>query len=207
MSSDQRMPKQLVYSSSGPRFRAKKDLKKCKINKKKTAAQLAGEFFFSNLLKSSSFSATYYGEGSYLFSQDLSFSSAMPLQRAYYEGLISLWVTRLAEERGAVGGSRVSPFTLQERSPRGAEGIQSLAQPVGGDTTANTLTSPLIRTWKYLVFGEEREELEIMSPFNSAAVILPFMPSSAFLGLMLLLLFFHECILQGRCIKDAGEMH
>lgn len=118
-------------------------------------------------------------------------------------------MTRLAEERGAGGGSRASPFTLQERSRRGAEGIQSLVQPVGGDTTENMLTSPLIRTWKYLVLGKEREELEIMSRFNSAAVILPFMPSSAFLGLMLLLLllFFHECILGERCIKDAGEMH
>lgn len=45
----------------------------------------------------------------------------MPLQCADYEGLISLWVTRLAEERrGGVGGGvggHVSPFTLQERKP------------------------------------------------------------------------------------------
>lgn len=60
----------------------------------------------------------------------------------------------------------MSPFTLQERSPRGAEGIQSLAQPVGGGTTANALTSPLIRTWKYLVLGEEREELRNNEPFQ-----------------------------------------
>lgn len=66
------------------------------------------------------------------------------------------------------GGSGVKPFTLQERSQRGAEGIQSQAQPVWEDTTLNMLISPLISTWKYLVSGKEFEKPEIMSDYNSA---------------------------------------
>lgn len=33
------------------------------------------------------------------------------------------------KRRRGMGESSVSPFTLQERSQRGAEGMQSLAQP------------------------------------------------------------------------------
>lgn len=55
----------------------------------------------------------------------------MPLQCAYYKILISFGVTGLAEERGREnrekGGG--SLFTLQEKSHRGVEGLQSRAQP------------------------------------------------------------------------------
>lgn len=92
----------------------------------------------------------------------------MLLQCAYYEILLSFWVTVLAEERRREnreegGGSSVSPFALQERSQRGAEGMQSLAQPAGKDTTLNMLISPLISTWKYLVLGGECEKPKILS--------------------------------------------
>ncbi len=43
-------------------------------------------------------------------------------------------------------GSSVSPFTLQERIQKGAEGMQSLAQPAGEDGTLKMLISPLIST-------------------------------------------------------------
>lgn len=92
----------------------------------------------------------------------------MPPQCAYYESLISLWVTGLAGERSREkreegGGSTLSPFALQERSQRGAEGMQSLAQPAWRDTAFNMLISPLISTWKYLVLGGECEKPKIMS--------------------------------------------
>lgn len=52
---------------------------------------------------------------------------------------------RAGRGKGEEGGdSSVSPFTLQERSQRGAEGMQSLAQPAQEDTTLNMLISPLI---------------------------------------------------------------
>lgn len=66
------------------------------------------------------------------------------------------------EKRG-MGESSASLFTLQERSQRGGEGMQSLAQPAWQDTPLNILISPLISTWKYLVLGGECEKPEIMN--------------------------------------------
>lgn len=67
------------------------------------------------------------------------------------------------EKREEGGGRRVSLFTLQEKSQRGVEDAQSPAQPACQDDTLNTLISPLIAAWKYMVLGRERENPEIMS--------------------------------------------
>lgn len=94
--------------------------------------------------------------------------SALLLECAYYElSYLYEWHIRQRErkkeKREELRGSSVSPFTLQERSHRGAEGMQSLAQSAWQDATLNMLISPLISTWKYQVLGRECKKPEIMS--------------------------------------------
>lgn len=60
--------------------------------------------------------------------------------RECYEGLVSIMSDEIGRGEGwvGVGASSPSPFTLQERSRRGAEGAQKPGQAARGDSTSSS---------------------------------------------------------------------